>query len=678
MSQLEEDLEIISGKSTNSDDWVKEGSSEATSRDFSSPPVIVNDYKQKRGSASPEAQQRHDRWVNLLGVRNKPDPLMDWDQLYNLKNQSQLRKDCRVIVDKIDSDTVNVPQIESLITLYCKKRRLEYDLENGWLDIMEKLLYLPFDQSVLFNVFYAITTKYVPRTDQKSKVFDLFRLLMQYHDPELCTYMESLRIKPQQYVTSWFRTLLAKDTDLQLCWSIWDHYFEKGDPFLIFFIALVFVQYARDKILTIKNGQEAVELLKNAPSQMSVDDVGDLLDICYVDLNYTPVSIREDFHGMLFGSNLVDDFSDIPLNTLMCLPISVQELYKKAIDVTSPTTAAYTYFVIDTRSHKDFNAGSVPGSYNLSGKLLVDDPEKFQIAMKSLLQFKEESHPSDHICFIGSGLEEDDSYMMMVISRFLHQNIKHISYVDGGYKALHSMLKDTKNLEKLSNHFNPIECRECNAQDKAPASSGWSIMERMKQAMKNKTEVVRTKMHELIENSHAPPKEENIKHISSKDRYGKRYRNVQSVFSINDSPSSDDEFSFSDVEVPLSTEKLKWTDVIGKPEITDHFEGHEIMPNKTSVPCYIALSRTHMHVFHNAKDSPSFVHASTRRPLSSIMRVTSKKRIPEFLTFKFGYELPTGEAHINQVHCFVLPKAGDCAKAVKNAIIALKPSLLDD
>jgi hypothetical protein len=55
----------------------------------------------------------------------------------------------------------------------------------------------------------------------------------------------------------------------------------------------VFVQYARDKILTMKNAQEVVELLKDAPSQMSVDDVGDLLDICYVDLNYTPVSIRE-------------------------------------------------------------------------------------------------------------------------------------------------------------------------------------------------------------------------------------------------------------------------------------------------------------------------------------------------------------------------------------------------
>lgn len=93
--------------------------------------------------------------------------------------------------------------------------------------------------------------------------------------------------------------------------------------------------------------------------------------------------------------------------------------------------------------------------------------------MKSLLEFKSESHPFDHICFIGSGLEEDDSYMMMVISRFLHQNIKHISYVDGGYKALHTLLKDTKNLEKLSNHFNPVECRECNAQEKAPTASGW-------------------------------------------------------------------------------------------------------------------------------------------------------------------------------------------------------------
>lgn len=72
------------------------------------------------------------------------------------------------------------------------------------------------------------------RTDQKSKVYDLLRLLMQYHDPELCTYLESLRVKPHQYVSSWFRTLLAKDTDLSLCLAVWDHYFEKVKFFLNF------------------------------------------------------------------------------------------------------------------------------------------------------------------------------------------------------------------------------------------------------------------------------------------------------------------------------------------------------------------------------------------------------------------------------------------------------------
>jgi hypothetical protein len=60
------------------------------------------------------------------------------------------------------------------------------------------------------------------------------------------------------------------------------------------------------------------------------------------------------------------------------------------------------------------------------------------------------------------------------------------------------------------------------------------------------------------------------------------------------------------------------------------------------------------------------------------MRVTSKKRHPEFLSFKFGYDLPTGESHISSHQCFIIPKAGDCAKAVKTAIIALRPPSQSD
>lgn len=57
------------------------------------------------------------------------------------------------------------------------------------------------------------------------------------------------------------------------------------------------------------------------------------------------------------------------------------------------------------------------------------------MAMNSLLKFKEGNCDKDHICFIGSGLEEDDSFMMMIISKFLHKNAEHISYMDGGYRG---------------------------------------------------------------------------------------------------------------------------------------------------------------------------------------------------------------------------------------------------
>lgn len=44
--------------------------------------------------------------------------------------------------------------------------------------------------------------------------------------------------------------------------------------------------------------------------------------------------------------------------------------------------------------------------------------------------------------------------------------------------------------------------------------------------------------------------------------------------------------------------KLKWSDVVKKAEIMEHFEGYEVLEDKSQVPSYIALSRTHMHIFH--------------------------------------------------------------------------------
>lgn len=76
------------------------------------------------------------------------------------------------------------------------------------------------------------------------------------------------------------------------------------------------------------------------------------------------------------------------------------------------------------------------------------------------------------------------------------------------------------------------------------------------------------------------------------------------------------------------------------------------------------------------------IRLHAQHPLPTILRVTSKRRVPEFLTFKvrslliifkqlnfqFGHELPNGESKITRIHCFLLDKSGDCATAIKQAM----------
>uniref|UniRef100_A0A915NQT5 TBC1 domain family member 23 n=1 Tax=Meloidogyne floridensis TaxID=298350 RepID=A0A915NQT5_9BILA len=664
------------GEQDLSDGWSKvedEGQSSSLSDDITRQSLNVTGESDKsvRNQSTLYLSSRANSWINLLGVRNKPDPLADWDNLYNLKNQSLLRKDCQKLIQQRSniSSRWTVPEIESLMTLYCKRRNVGYEQDKGWLEILGKLLEFPFDKCNLFNVFWAITTKYIPRSP---KMFDLLRLLMQYHDPQLCSFLDSFKIQSSEFTSFWLRTLLCVNMDDDLCNLLWDRYFEKGDPFLIFFVSLAFVQSVKDEILLLTERDKILNLLKDIPSKMTRDDLTDLLEICSVHLNLTPISVREDFHCMLFGSNLLDECSEQPLNRLICLSISAQELYKRAIDP-KITNSNFSYFIIDTRPQKSFNAGSISGAFNLNAETIVEDPDKFGFAMSSLLKFKTETCPKDHICFVGSGHEEEDQFMFMAIS------------------PLHSILSETGNLQKLSNHFTKNDCIECkNGPMTVQPKSEWK--KSFLSLLKKSVQIKQPKEINTKEN-----KSDLLKHVSTSERIGnKRYRNIQSVFSINEeeSLSSDvDELQISSSQMkakPKEGEKLKWNEIIKKAEIIENFEGEEVFaiedrtlfqyssPSKDNrIPCYIALSRTHMHIFHKVDITVRIVCSSMRHSLASILKVTSKRRFPEFLTFKFGYELPTGETHVSHVHYFILPKAGECAKAVKMAILALKPCAFD-
>lgn len=198
-------------------------------------------------------------------------------------------------------------------------------------------------------------------------------------------------------------------------------------------------------------------------------------------------------------------------------------------------------------------------------------------------------------------------------------------------------------------------------------------MDRMKKAVNEKKEAVRSKVQEMVD-YHSSQK--SFRHVKSSERaHGKRYKNTQSVFSINDdSDLSDDEgFNGNLVASTSAVEKvgehrnkevkllfqLKWSDICRRSDVFKHFEGHEVFQDKSYLKCYLLITSTDLYIYHAiSNDDPGCIRLHVQHPLPTILRVTSKRRVPEFLTFKFGHELPSGESKITRVHCFLLEKSG--------------------
>lgn len=131
-----------------------------------------------------------------------------------------------------------VSDVESVITFYCKSRNIAFTPELSWPHLLKPLLGLGLPRSDLYNCFYAFMNKYIPRCANgfvigtraqkgdrkhrgglwkffffcvsifrdcvvKGRPFHLYRLLLQYHEPELCSFLDTKKITPDSYAINW-------------------------------------------------------------------------------------------------------------------------------------------------------------------------------------------------------------------------------------------------------------------------------------------------------------------------------------------------------------------------------------------------------------------------------------------------------------------------------------------
>ncbi|XP_026119957.1 TBC1 domain family member 23-like isoform X2 [Carassius auratus] len=628
-------------------------------------------------------QQRANLWMIALNVSGKGDSLSSWDGVLDLPEQTLIHSRSQQIIDELGLPAEEgrdlVSDVESVITFYCKSRNVTFTPDLSWPHILKPLLGLQLSRKDLYNCFYAIMNKYIPRDCVvKGRPFHLFRLLLQYHEPEFCSFLDTKKITPDSYAISWLGSLFSSSCLPEVSQALWDVYLQQADPFLIFFLMLIILVNAKDGIF-IHEGEskeEIISKLKHSPESLDVEDLEDLFSLAQYYNSKTPLSLRKENHN-LFGSSLVAlKEEDMDLSQALCLPVSVPEI----LQANQLQPEGVRFFVVDCRPAEQYNAGHLSTAFHLDSDLMLHNPSEFALSVKSLLEAQKQSLESgsvasgEHLCFMGSGREEEDMYMNMVLAHFLQKNKEFVSIAKGGFMALQQHLADI-NVEGPDNVYVHWIVSTSGSHSSLSSADGElngtdgkgvkSLVNKMTFALKSKSVNVKEKVISFIENTSTPVE----RHISSSDRVGKPYRGVKPVFSIGDEEEYDtDEVDSSSISDDDRKEIVNIQTWINKPDVKHHIPCNEVKETGHMFQSHLLITATHMYCLREIAARKGFAYIQSRQALNSVVKITSKKKHPELITFKFGNNNAAG-VEIVAVERYLIPNAGDATKVIKQQIM---------
>lgn len=212
------------------------------------------------------------------------------------------------------------------------------------------------------------------------------------------------------------------------------------------------------------------------------------------------------------------------------------------------------------------------------------------------------------------------------------------------------------------------------------------IFSRFSAVMKLKSSEVKDKLFDIITNpangvgsaanAHSNLGQTTIqhRHVSATERNGKRYRNVAPVFSIDD--ENDDHYNENEVkDSPDSVssklagdakEIVSLTQYLKSPDIINAFRCQEVHMNGYMYDSHLIISATHLIVLRELGRGQAQI--IVRRPLSSIVKITAKKRHRDLITFKYGF--PDGDGLlITDMDRFLIPNASEATAIVSKHIV---------
>ncbi|XP_043522340.1 TBC1 domain family member 23 isoform X2 [Frieseomelitta varia] len=532
-------------------------------------PSASDIYAICKGQAVP-TNLRPDVWQACLDVIDRGNQLSQFNEVFDLPEQNIIRDDCQQLVEKLgndDEDKVSVvSDLESILTFYCKSKGKQYKRGNGWIELLGPLIALKLPRSATYNLFEEIIDFYIPRGETYSSVL---RLLLLYHEPELCSFLDTKRVSPDQYTKGWVTTLFAGVCSLPAVCTMWDLYFMQADPFFMLFLSLIMVINAREQILSMKDNdkQSIIDAIAAMPCALEAEDVTDFCSLAQYYAMKTPSSFKQDLYPIMFG----DGFDEKCISHVLCLPVSAQELVENSIE--SPSMAnisveSVKFFLVDCRPAEQYNAGHLPTAFHLDCDLMLQEPAAFATAVQGLLQAQRQALAvgsqagGEHLCFLGSGRQEEDRYTHMVIASFLQKHTQYVSMVTSGYQDMTMTNNESEE---------PIE-----------------------------------------------------------------------VVSIQ-----------------------QW---MKDPKLLHSFKCQEVKVNGDLCDSILLVTDSHLIVLREIQERKGAAHVIVKRPLTSIVKITSRKRHSDLITFKYG-TTQYNDTVISDMDKFLIPNASEATKLITQQIL---------
>lgn len=359
--------------------------------------------------------------------------------------------------------------MEIILTEYCRRNSVSY--KQGMNYILAPFFMIGIeDITELYLCLEAMIDTYQANIFNDDDfgalqcIFRLFKLLLQYHDPELFIFLHRYDMTPELYASSWFMTLHAQKSDVNTLFFVWDELFVEQDSRFHYFLSLELLRLHRSEVMS-SNFEEIPEFL----SHITIPDpdiARRLVNEARRTWTQSPLSFHDLLHRVTRHKIQVDSPLYTEIEQFLCLPIDPKELKANIYaDYIKPKKKKrrrkpnqnFKFFVLDCRSITQYQNGHLPLGMHIDPTLDPDSPD-YCSQINDLQAMK-----GCHFVLFFDGMDSDGNKHLMAkhLNTLLDKGIRFVSYCSKGYAGLHELLEGSENEGLELVDHNPQYCAVC-------------------------------------------------------------------------------------------------------------------------------------------------------------------------------------------------------------------------